>query len=196
MTHIYFIRHAEPNYNNHNDKLRELSLKGMTDRKLVTKYLSDKSVDVVLSSPFKRAVDTVADFADTYGYDIKIIEAFRERKIDNGWIEDFHSFSKKQWENFDYKLSNGETLREVQNRNIHALMKVLEQYEDKIIVIGSHGTSLSTIINYFQKDFGFKEFESIKALMPWIVCFTFEKYHCIKIQQYNVFTNTYEEILV
>lgn len=51
MTYIYFIRHAEPNYNNHNDKLRELSLKGMTDRKLVTKYLSDKSVDVVLSSP-------------------------------------------------------------------------------------------------------------------------------------------------
>ena len=34
-TLLTFIRHAEPNYNNHNDKLRELSLKGMTDRKLV-----------------------------------------------------------------------------------------------------------------------------------------------------------------
>ncbi len=29
----------------------------------------------------KTSIDTVVDFADTYGYDIKIIEDFRERKI-------------------------------------------------------------------------------------------------------------------
>ena len=63
MTRVYFVRHAEPNYDNHDDMLRELSPKGMEDRKLVTTFLSDKNIDVVLSSPFKRAVDSVADFA-------------------------------------------------------------------------------------------------------------------------------------
>ena len=53
MTKVYFVRHAEPNYNNHNDALRELSEKGMEDRKLVTKFLADKNIDVVLSSPYK-----------------------------------------------------------------------------------------------------------------------------------------------
>jgi len=38
--------------------------------------------------------------------------------VGNVWIEDFNSFAKKQWEDFDYKLSDGESLREVQNRNI------------------------------------------------------------------------------
>lgn len=71
MTKVFFVRHAEPNYSNHNDALRELSSKGMEDRKLVTKFLADKHIDVVLSSPFKRAVDTVKDFADSYGLKLK-----------------------------------------------------------------------------------------------------------------------------
>ena len=64
MTTVYFIRHAEPNYDNHNDLLRELSSKGLEDRKLVTAFLADKNIDVILSSPYKRAIDTVRDFAE------------------------------------------------------------------------------------------------------------------------------------
>lgn len=62
MTTIYFVRHAEPNYVNRGDMSRELSSKGLQDRKLVTKFLLDKHIDVILSSPYKRAVDTIVDF--------------------------------------------------------------------------------------------------------------------------------------
>ncbi len=65
MTTVYFVRHAEPNYNNHNDALRELSAKGLEDRKLVTNFFADKRIDVALSSPFKRAIDTIKDFTDS-----------------------------------------------------------------------------------------------------------------------------------
>ena len=64
MTTIYFVRHAEPNYNNHDDMSRELTHKGLKDRVLVTDFLADKQIDVVLSSPYKRAVDTVKEFAE------------------------------------------------------------------------------------------------------------------------------------
>lgn len=174
MTVIYFIRHAEPNYNNHDDLTRELSEKGLEDRKLVTKFLNNKNIDLVLSSPYKRAIDTVKEFADANILKIGIVEDFRERKIDSKWIEDFTGFSKKQWEDFDYKLSDGESLSEVQSRNIAALNQVLIDYEDKNIVIASHGTALSTIINYFDPSFGHSNFEEIRTVMPWIVKFTFE----------------------
>ena len=29
MTTVFFVRHAEPNYDNHNDMIRELSSKGL-----------------------------------------------------------------------------------------------------------------------------------------------------------------------
>ena len=114
MTTIYFVRHAEPNYDNHNDISRELTNKGLKDRRLVTDFLADKQIDVVLSSPYKRAIDTISEFAELKGIDIIIIDEFKERKIDSGWIEDFNSFCKKQWEDFSYKLSDGECLGEVQ----------------------------------------------------------------------------------
>lgn len=79
MTTVYFIRHAEPNYNNHHDETRELTEKGLRDRKLVTDFLRDKRIDVVLSSPYKRSVDTVKDFADKFDHQIEIISDFREK---------------------------------------------------------------------------------------------------------------------
>lgn len=187
MTTVYFIRHAEPNYNNHDDLTRELSEKGKKDRKLVTEFLLDKDIDVALSSPYKRAVDTIKEFTDFKDLDIEIINDFRERKVDSGWIENFNEFCKSQWNDFNYKLSDGECLGEVQDRNIKALHKVLSEYKDKTIVIGSHGTALSTIINYYDKSFEYHDFEKIKGLMPWIVKFVFDKNNCIEIKQINLF---------
>lgn len=189
MTTVYFVRHAEPNYDNHDDMTRELSEKGMKDRVLVTEFLRDKQIDVVLSSPFKRAVDTVRDFAEKHGFEIEVVEDFRERRIDNCWIEDFKGFCKKQWEDFSYKLSDGESLEEVQKRSILALKDVLKRYEGKNLVVGSHGTALSTIINHYDKSFGYAQFEEIRGLMPWVVQFCFEGEECVEIRKYNVFEN-------
>ncbi len=195
MTTIYFVRHAEPNYENHDDRTRELSPKGMEDRKLVTKFLSDKRVDVVLSSPYKRAIDTVGEFAESQNLAICTVEDFRERRVDSEWIEDFLSFSKAQWEDFDYKLSDGECLREVQERNIRALNCVLEEYRDRTIAVGSHGTALSTIVNYYDRRFGYREFERIRALMPWIVRFTFDGKRWVDMEQYDLFLGKFNPLI-
>ena len=187
MTTIYFIRHAEPNFNNHDDMTRELTPKGMQDSKLVTRFLSDKNIDIIFSSPYKRAIDTIRDFSEANGLEIQIVDDFRERKVDSCWIEDFSAFCKAQWADFDYKLSDGETLREVQTRNVNALKRLLIDHRDKNIVIGTHGTALSTMINFYDKKFGYSDFEKIKDRMPWVVKLTFRDGICLDIQSYDLF---------
>ena len=189
MTNIYFVRHAEPNYNNHDDLTRELSAKGMKDRALVTDFLADRQVDVVLSSPYKRAVDTVAHFASLQDLPITTIHDFRERKVDSSWIDDFDAFTRNQWADFNYKLTDGETLAEVQKRNIAALQEVIEHHRGKTVVIGSHGTALSTIVNYFAPQFGIAEFTRIKSIMPWIVRFSFMGNDCVQIEEFDLFSD-------
>lgn len=184
MTNVYFVRHAEPNYNNHNDGLRELSEKGLKDRENVTVFLKDKGIDLIFSSPYKRAIDTIKDFAGKNKLEIQLIDDFRERRVDSVWIEDFTGFCRKQWTDFDYKLSSGESLREVQTRNVAALKQILDEHHGKNIVIGSHGTALSTIINYYEPAFGFEDFMLIKDKMPWIVQFRFEGQQCVGIVKY------------
>ncbi len=76
MTTIYFVRHAKPDYQNHNDRLRELTEKGLEDSKSVTAFLSDKKIDLILSSPYRRAIDTIKNFADKNEMPILIVDDF------------------------------------------------------------------------------------------------------------------------
>ena len=76
---------------------------------------------------------------------------------------------KKRWVDFDFHEKGGESLRSVQTRNIEALIEILEKHRDKTIVIGTHGTALSTILNYYDKNFGFEGFYRIWYWMPYVI---------------------------
>ena len=79
------------------------------------------------------------------------------------------------------------TTQEVQERNIRALDEVLSKHSGKNIVIGSHGTALSTIINYYDPSFGFEDFDKIRFVMPWIVEFAFDDMgKCTEINKYQL----------
>lgn len=179
MTTIYFIRHAEPDLSIHDDYSRPLTAKGQLDTTLVTEFLKDKGISVVLSSPYKRAFDTVLPFTDSIGMPIETIDDLRERRVDSVWIEDFRTFSKNQWADFSYKLSDGESLEEVQSRNIAALEKILTQHKGKNIAIGTHGTALSTIINYYDNTYGYEDFKKIQHIFPWVVKMEFDENDCV-----------------
>ena len=187
MTRIYFIRHAEPDFNVHDDFSRPLTAKGESDRTLVEEFLADKNIDVVLSSPFKRAFDTVETFARKANLTIRTIDDFRERKVDDTWIHPFDEFTGKQWADFSYKLPAGESLSEVQKRNIATLERVLEEYQGKNIVIGTHGTALSTIIHYYDNTYGYEGFTAMKLLFPWVAQLDFKGNECTNIKKINLF---------
>ncbi|MBE5906490.1 MAG: histidine phosphatase family protein [Lachnospiraceae bacterium] len=191
MTTIYFVRHAEPNYDNHDDLTRELTTKGLEDAKKVTEFLKDKGIQVAYSSPYKRAVDTIKNFTDKVGLEIQLETDFRERAVGD-WVENFTEYSMHQWSDFDYKLSGGECLREVQERNIRALQNVLKENDGKTLVIGTHGTALSMIMNRYQPAFGYEEFLRIKDVMPWIVRFTFNDEECKMIEEIPTWSENHD----
>ena len=186
MTTVYFVRHAQPNYENHDDLTRELTEKGLQDRMQVVEVLREIPIHAVLSSPYKRAVDTVQPLAEQRGLPIITDADFRERQVGDGWLEDFTAFAKRQWADFDFALEHGESLRQVQARNVAALERVLEQYHGKTIVIGSHGTAPSTLVEHFAPGFGYEGFDRIRNIMPWVVRFTFEDGNCIGVEEISI----------
>ncbi|MGL5352473.1 MAG: histidine phosphatase family protein, partial [Clostridium sp.] len=137
-------------------------------------FFKDKNITKVYCSPYIRSIDTIKYVANVFNKKIEIVNDFRERKIGNEWIDNFKEFSKMQWNDFSYKLNHGESLEEVQSRNIKELHKILNISKNQNIVIGTHGTALSTIINYYNKTFKYESFESIKDIMPLVVCIEFD----------------------
>ena len=111
------------------------------------------------------------------------IAHFRERKITTHWIEDFNSFTEKQWADFSYHLPGGESLQEVQERNVMALLTLLDRHQGKTLVIGTHGTALSTILRYYQPTYSIKDFNRIKHIFPYMICLTFEDFSLVSMQE-------------
>lgn len=174
MTRIYFVRHAEPDRSVHYDRLRPLTEEGLRDSLEVTRVLKNKNVDVIISSPYKRSMDTIGDLAKTLGKEILTDDDFRERNA-GGWHGDnFLEYIKNQWADFNYHIKDGESLNEVQLRNVRALKKVLSSYKDKNVVIATHGTALSTILNYYYPQYDFECFMRIVDFMPFVIRMDFE----------------------
>ena len=194
LTHVYFVRHCQPNNENHDEPTRELTEKGMRDRALVTAFLADKRVDAVLSSPYKRAVDTVAHYANARGMEIVTIDDFCERRT-GGWVTDFETFARRQWADFDYGRGHGETLREVQARCVAALQQVIFYYAGRTVIVGAHGTALSCTVNAYQPVFGVEDFLRILPLTPWVVRFDFDGETCVGIEEYDLFAGKAGKIL-
>jgi len=204
MTTIYFIRHAESDRLVRDGRIRPLTEKGLVDRLLVTEYLQDKNIDVILSSPFKRAIDTIADFAEKNGYEIELIEDFREQRSGRDLLRDSSGnpvpdFLEQQWNDFYYRFSDGETLNELQERNISALNEILFKHKNKNIVIGTHAMALSAIINYYDKTYDFEEFLKMNPIMPWVMKMIFDENGCAgmeKIDLFNSFDKFFQEVHV
>lgn len=174
MTRIYFVRHAEPDRSVHDDRTRPLTEEGLRDSLEVTIVLKNKNVDVIISSPYKRSMDTIGDLAKTLGKEILTDDDFRERNA-GGWHGDnFLEYIKNQWADFNYHIKDGESLNEVQLRNVRALKKVLSSYKDKNVVIATHGTALSTILNYYYPQYDFECFMRIVDFMPFVIRMDFE----------------------
>ena len=54
------------------------------------------------------------------------------------------------------------------------------------MVIGGHGTAISTILNHYDPSFGHAEFEAIRRLMPWIIRLDFDGDTFLSMERFNL----------
>lgn len=172
MTHVFFVRHAQPLHAWEDDRTRPLTNEGREDAKSVLRHLRDVNMDVCYCSPYLRSMDTIAETAAHFGLAIQPDERLREReKGDEG---NNHGMFRMRWADHDFHEPGGESIRMVQSRNIEALMEILSAHPGKNILIGTHGTALSSILNFFRPEFGCDDFLRIIDWMPYVIRLDFE----------------------
>lgn len=172
MTKVYFVRHAQPEYAWEDDRTRPLTEEGKIDSVVVLDFLKDKEIDAFYCSPYKRSKDTIAEAAMYFGKEINTDERFRERE--KGPDGNNHGMFQKRWNDHSYHEQGGESIAMVQERNVAALNEILLDNDGKKVVIGTHGTALSSILNYYDKSFGCEDFLRIIDWMPYIIELDFE----------------------
>ncbi|MEH7225376.1 histidine phosphatase family protein [Bacillus sp. JJ1566] len=171
-TNLYLVRHAHSIYTPE-ELTRPLSEKGLSDAQRVTSILANEQIEVVISSPYKRAIQTVEGIAQTIQQNIKLIDGFKERKLSEGPVFDFDTAIRKVWEDEIFSWEGGESNQIAQKRGVMATYSVLESYKGKNIVVGTHGNLMVLIMNYFDKKYDFSFWRELD--MPDIYKLSFEE---------------------
>ncbi len=182
MTKVYFVRHAQPEFAHDDDRTRPLTAEGQADSKIVLETLKDKEIDAFYCSPYKRSMDTIGETAEYYQMTIQTDERLRERE--KGKDSNNHGMFQMRWADHNFHEEGGESIAMVRARNVEALQEILEKNEGKNIVIGTHGTALSTIMNYYNPDFGCTDFLRIIDWMPCVVEMDFDGQKLVGITEH------------
>ena len=121
-----------------------LSPEGERRAEILSELGELKNIDVVISSNYIRAMSTAKYISEKNNKCLYVIDDFGERRFGiNSWDELPKDFEEKQIKDENYKMPNGESRKEVTERMLIALNKVLEEYNGKKIVIISHATAMN-----------------------------------------------------
>ena len=184
MQKVYFVRHCTSDASVRDEISRPLSAQGVQEAAALTEYFRSIPVNRVISSPALRALETVQGIADSHDLIIEQDADLREREV-GIWVEDFFEFVRLQWEDFDYSIPGGESLREVMRRYLMALGRIVDGYSG-VTVCGTHGTALSVLVNAYKAEFGYEQFMKVIDKMPWVVCFTFEGSQLVDLEPIEI----------
>ncbi|MGE6755073.1 histidine phosphatase family protein [Rossellomorea sp. NPDC071047] len=171
MTQLYLVRHAHSEYTPE-ELTRPLSEKGMVEAEHVTELLKKEKIDAVCSSPYKRAVETVEGIAHYIDQEINIYEEIRERTLSSKPVQNFDEAISLVWEDPAFSLEGGESNLTAQKRGVQGIFKIIEEYNGKNVVIGTHGNIMVLIMSYFDPQYDIRFWRRLE--MPDVYCLTFD----------------------
>ena len=151
------MRHSrgnlERNYINTNESFQIenekyiLSVEGERKAKKYSKLEELKDINMVVSSNYVRAMSTAKYIAHINNIPLYIDDNFNERKFGVDNIKKIpNNYFKRQMDDEEYKLENGESRQEVHKRMLKGLAHVLKNNINKKAVIVSHASSIAFLL--------------------------------------------------
>ncbi|MGP4106285.1 histidine phosphatase family protein [Virgibacillus sp. L01] len=179
-TNIYLVRHAHSTYTP-DERKRPLSQKGCIAAEKVTELLQSENIDVVVSSPYMRAIQTVEGIAEYIEQEVIIEEGLKERKLAGKPVNDFDDAITKVWQDYNFAWTGGESNYHAQQRGLKAIKHLLEQYKGGKIAVGTHGNIMAIIMNYFDNKYDFYFWKELS--MPDIYKLTFDEKALVEVKR-------------
>lgn len=128
----------------------ELNETGIEQAKELADKLKEEKIDVIITSPLKRALRTAQIINENKNCPIIIDEGFIERNLGEYEGKHFTELPSNSWNYIENaKFNNAESAREIIKRVYVALDKVIEKYKGKNVLIVTHGGTAIPINCYF-----------------------------------------------
>jgi 2,3-bisphosphoglycerate-dependent phosphoglycerate mutase len=165
MHSVYLVRHGKSSMEG-SESERGLEPEGEAHAEAIAARLQSLSpaVKAIYASPYRRAQLTMTPLSEHLGLPINIVDDFREKDMSDQPVDDMKAARLKMWEDFDFSLPGGESIREAQARALAAIDALCQTHPDEAVAVGSHGTLIALILDFFMSDFGYESWRGM--LMP------------------------------
>jgi broad specificity phosphatase PhoE len=164
QTTLYFIRHGETSSNK--KKIRQgvqiddyLDTQGILQIQQITKLVEVLKLDILFTSYLKRAEETAALINKSLKEPITILHDFRLRERNFGSLS---GKTQAEWDkvlpnnkeletmqNYDYRPFGGESVEDVRQRAVSAILDMIENYDHKNIGIITHNGVIRLLLFHF-----------------------------------------------
>ncbi|SNZ10114.1 2,3-bisphosphoglycerate-dependent phosphoglycerate mutase [Terribacillus aidingensis] len=184
QTFIYMVRHGDSPKNG-NERTRGLTEKGYLDAQRVTALLADEGIDIVASSPYTRSILTVNEIALHINKEVLVYEGLKERKFsaeeNRVGDKELIPLLEKSFRDASFTLKGAESNADCQKRAVSVLLELLETFQGKKVVIGTHGAVMTLMMGYFDRSYGLEFLHS--TTKPDVYKLEFKEQELISVQR-------------
>lgn len=157
MKKIYLIRHCEAEGQAFEAKL---TVKGIKQASELETFFVDKRVERIISSPYKRAVQSIQPLSDRLNLEIELDNRLTERVLSSENLPDWYEKLQETFEDLDLKIEGGESSQEAMNRIVEVIEEVIQSTADNVVIV-THGNLMSLLLKHFHQEFGFNDWKKL-----------------------------------
>jgi 2,3-bisphosphoglycerate-dependent phosphoglycerate mutase len=157
MKQFFLVRHCKAAGQEPDAKL---TIEGFNQSLQLAGFLSNKRIDLVISSPFVRAIETIKPFCQQNNIPYIVEARLSERVLSLMDLDDWMDKLEQTYFDLDLKFVGGESSNDAMTRGIQVIDEALERPESNIVLV-THGGLMSFILKYYNNDFGFEDWRKI-----------------------------------
>lgn len=144
------VRHAESvpaSVWGEDEYTRPLSEQGTRDAGALAETLRHRRLDAVYSSPYLRAIQTVAPLAEARGLGLTLVPDFREHLLSPTPIARWREVLEASWLDRESTPGGADSLAITERRGFAALELVRARHAEGTVAIGGHGTIFACLLH-------------------------------------------------
>lgn len=183
ITDIYLVRHAESDQTIRDAKTRPLTEKGLKDAEALAGFFENIRVTDVFSSPYLRAVQTVAPLAGSRGMSVETDERMREWMGGRPFAQEmFSARMEKLFSDETSQDGGAESMRALKKRTGEFIMHLLSRRAGGAHVVGTHALALTAAVGNYSGRIGYDFLMRLLPVTPFVAHLRFDCFSCVSMR--------------
>jgi 2,3-bisphosphoglycerate-dependent phosphoglycerate mutase len=154
---LYLVRHCQ-SVGHHPEA--PLSGDGLAQADALAERLTRLGIERIVSSPFRRAMQSVAPLARRLGLAVDIEPRLREHVLSAADLPDWRAALKASFEDPDLCFEGGESGRAATQRVLSAVEEMRARAAP-ITAVATHGKLLTFLLRHFDSRIGFADWQAL-----------------------------------